>query len=80
VVYSTGWSLGGGSVVPSRKVMGPTAADEATGGCGTGVGVGADVGEVGWLRVAPNAGGGGTDATGLAACRAGQEAAACLAG
>ncbi len=53
----TGWSFGGGRVLPSRSITGPTAAESGDGGGGTGVGVGVGDGGVGWVIVVPYAGG-----------------------
>ncbi len=51
--YVTGWSLGGGRVVPSRRVTAPTGAEVLVGGGGVGVGVGVGWGGVGWVMVLP---------------------------
>ena len=61
-VYFTGWSFGGGSVLPSRRRIGPTGAELATGGGGGGAGCGVGMGGVGGWTDVPNAGGGGIDA------------------
>jgi len=45
--YLTGWSLGGGSVEPSRRITGPTGVEVLVGGGGGGLGVGVGCGGVG---------------------------------
>ena len=45
--YVTGWSLGGGSVEPSRRITGPTGVEVLVGGGGGGLGAGVGCGGVG---------------------------------
>ncbi|MDX6257146.1 MAG: hypothetical protein QOJ11_3480 [Frankiales bacterium] len=61
----TGWSSGGGRMLPSRRTIGPTNVEVPVGGGGTGVGAGVRVGGDGWVMVVPYVGGGGVVAAGL---------------
>src|SRR5207245_9650945 len=63
--YVTGWSSGGGSVEPSRRMTGPTGAAGVVGGGGAGWMLGVGLGGVGWVMAAPNAGGAWTDGLGV---------------
>lgn len=63
--YLTGWSLGGGSVEPSRRITGPTGVEVLVGGGGGGLGVGLGCGGMGWVMVAANGGGAGVAGWGL---------------